>query len=963
MNNNQLRHLRRGMEILRRQGLTAFMNKVKVKLAERRASFVVPGDDIRLSFKELDGEDCPALENPPEKFLAVQLHLYYEDLLDEFVRYLSNIPIPFDLFISIRDRGSENVVHQKDITEKCRTIPHLRQLRIRPTENRGRDIAPMYVLFGRELEDYKYVLHLHSKKSLYTGKEQEDWRQFSVRTLIGSKENAARLIRLVEDHPEIGLVYPERYEGMAPEAYSWLSDEEKGRDFLESLGIPFSSGIFLYPAGSFFLVRNEAIRQIWNRHLTYSDFDSEAKQTDGTLAHVLERAVSKVSQYNGYHDAILSLTRREVHIDWDKQAFLPVFRRSRTNLKLDLMAYDVISFDIFDTLITRKLYQPVDLFWLMEEAEAGRQEGNRGSGAEHNSLSQRFDAAKRILAETESTSIFGKKTSIRQIYSTLRKSMHWSEEEMEYYLQEEINLERELLSPRRDMVNLWNALREEGKRLILVSDMYLPRDIIEDILSKNGISGYEALYISCEEGRRKDDGSLWEKVLSDYRGQNLAHVGDNLQSDWQELSDRHEKTCWIMNPRDEERIDGPSACETKINDPVMQSILKGLSCNLGAYNSPFALSMDGQFRFHDPYTFGWTVFGPLFYDFMTWIHETAKDTGIETLAFLAREGYIFRQIYQIIYGENALPSLYLLTSRRAVSVAAIRTEKDILEILRRDYDGSLRNLLISRLGYPKKKAEQFPDWQIHFREGAKDDDFWKVVEKIREIFPEVIAYAEEERAAYHSYLDRTLGSNIDPDKVLLIDIGYSGTIQYWMSRLLEKPVRGAYLAVFRENGKLPELHCRVHSMYGPRANSSANPDKMHETDRKERGDSFLREIENTQLFLESVLQAPYGQLICFHGEEPIYREEDKPSEGIQRLQDGILDYARSRGRLETLRYGEVDRVPGNIRKETREYMEETYQRYVRKPLAEDLASIFSVDDNYSQDTRLHLDPKTGKWVI
>ncbi|MDD5867399.1 MAG: rhamnan synthesis F family protein [Lachnospiraceae bacterium] len=963
MNKNQLRHLRRGMEILRRQGLTAFMNKVKVKLAERRASFVIPGDDIRLTFNELDGEACQALENPPEKFLAVQLHLYYEDLLDEFVRSLSNISIPFDLFISIQDRGSENAVHQQEITEKCRAIPHLNQLQIRPTENRGRDIAPMYVLFGRELEDYKYVLHLHSKKSLYTGKEQEDWRQFSVQTLIGDKETAARLIRLMETHPEIGLAYPERYEGMAPEAYSWLSDEEKGRNFLESLGIPFSSGVFLYPAGSFFLIRNEAIRQIWNRHLTYSDFDPEASQTDGTLAHVLERAVSKVCRYNGYHDAILSSGRREVHVDWDKQAFLPVFRRDRTNLKLDLMAYDVISFDIFDTLLTRELHHPVDLFWLMEKAEPGRREANRVSGAESNQLNHRFDAEKRILAEIEANHSFGAKTSIRQIYSILKESMHWSETEMEHYLQEEIDLERELLSPRRDMVDLWNQLRKKGKRLILVSDMYLPKDIIEDILSKNGIQGYEALYISCEEGLRKDDGSLWEKVLTDYQGMNLAHVGDNLQSDWQELSDRNEKTCWIMNPRDEERIDGQSACESKINDPIMQSIVKGLTCNLGAYNSPFALSTDGQFRFHDSYTFGWTAFGPLFYEFITWIHNKARENEVQMIAFLAREGYIFRQLYQIIFGDQALPSCYLLTSRRSVSVAAIRTEEDIMEILRRDYDGSLRNLLVSRLGYPQEKAEHFPDRQVHFKKGASDDDFSKTIEKIRAIFPEVISYAKEERTSYLGYLDQMFPSNVDRDKVLLVDIGYSGTIQYWMSRLLESPVAAAYLAVFQKNEKLAENHCPIASMYGPESPLTLRSEVDQETEQKENSGDFIKDIEETQLFLESVLQAPYGQLIRFRGRDPEYRKEAKPSEGIQDLQNGILDYARARGRLESLRYGSVDQVPKEILQQARKGMEEIYRKYIHQPLTEQLASIFSVDDNYSQDTCLHLDPKTGKWVI
>jgi predicted HAD superfamily hydrolase len=957
MDKNFSRHLQRGIQILRRQGLSAFINKVKVKLAERRASFVVPTDDVHLSYDELDREAKPLPADLPDHFLAIQLHLYYEDLLDEFAAALSNIPVRFDLYISIRDRGADNSKHQSEITEKCRTIPNLNQIFVRPTENRGRDIAPMYVLFGKELETYRYVLHLHSKKSLYTGKEQEDWRQFSVKTLIGSKEAAGRLLRLMENHPEIGLAYPERYEGMAAEAYGWLSDEKKGKEFLESLGIPFSGGIFLYPAGSFFLVRNAAIRQIWGRHLTYEDFDEEEGQTDGTLAHVLERAISKISRFNGFHDAILSDERKEVHIDRDKQAFLPVFRRNEENLELDLGAYDVISFDIFDTLLTRKLYHPADLFRLMEAREdqphSGKEAaGGQGQGSERkfNAASRKFSAKSRIHAEIEANEQYGAKASIQQIYSILQKEMGWSVEEREEYLQEEIALEMEILAPRRDMADLWNKLKKAGKSLVLVSDMYLPSDVIEKILLKNGISGYERLYISCKEGLRKDDGSLWEKVLSDYKGKNLAHMGDNMQSDWQALSDRREKTCWIMNPRDEEHVDGQSAGKVKFEDPAMKSILKGLACNLGAYNSPFALSIDGQFRFHDPYTFGWTVFGPLFYEFITWVHKTVKAEGIRTIAFLAREGYIFRQLFQIIYGDRALSSLYLLTSRRAVSVAAIRSEEDILEILRRDYDGSLRNLLISRLGYPESKAEKISDRQLHFREGASDDDFSKTIEKIREIFPEILAYAEEERREYVSYLDRSIPElKTDPGRVLLVDIGYSGTIQYWMSRLLNRPVQAAYLAVFQENQKLKEGDSKVYSMYGPEESSDPS--------------EFIHEIEGTQLFLESVLQAPFGQLIRFRDGEPVYREEAEPSSGIRSLQDGILDYARDRAGLEAVRFGSSDGLPEEIQSEDQRFMEENYRTFVHQPLTENLASIFSVDDNYSQDTCLHLDPKTGRWII
>ena len=36
------------------------------------------------------------------KTIGIHLHLYYEDLAQEFYEYLSNIPYVFDLYISIR---------------------------------------------------------------------------------------------------------------------------------------------------------------------------------------------------------------------------------------------------------------------------------------------------------------------------------------------------------------------------------------------------------------------------------------------------------------------------------------------------------------------------------------------------------------------------------------------------------------------------------------------------------------------------------------------------------------------------------------------------------------------------------------------------------------------------------------------------------------------------------------------
>ena len=923
-----LRHAKRGVEILKHQGPKAFVNKVKVKLAERKVVYVPSTDEKKYNFDEvelLSQRELAELNKNPKPILAVQLHLYYEDLLDEFVNSLSNIPVAFDLYVSVKT--SETDANIETIKAAFEKVENVRLVEVRPTENRGRDIAPVYVLFGKELREYKYVMHMHSKKSLYQGSEQMGWRQYSVNALIGSKEHALRMISLLEKNEDIGILYPERFEEMAPEAYGWLSNKKKGKAFMESIGVPYKSGIFLYPAGSFFIVRNDAIKQLWNQNLTYEDFDEEAGQTDGTLAHVLERVLGQVVSFNGFHHAIVAPARKEIFLDRDKFTFAPVFLRDEEKMFLDLSAYDIVSFDIFDTLITRTLLHPTDIFSYMQE---------RLSKTPMAKKCENF-FGDRILAEQRAMKERGADVKLKDIYAALQLDLKLTDEERDEILRLELDTEIKGLIPRRDMVRLYQRLLAEKKRIILVSDMYLTAEELEPVLSECGITGYERLYISCEEKLRKDGGALWEKVLADYVGCHIAHVGDNLHSDWQILSDRSEKTSWIMNPRQEEKIAGVSTLDNASHDlpESEKKLLHGLTVNAGLYNSPFRLCPAGNPEFKDAYSIGCTVFGPLMYEYLRWIHEhTPVDAK---LALLAREGYIFQKVYETMYGDEAKEHFYLLASRRSVSVASVRTKEDIYEICRRDYDGDIRNLLRSRLGASDELCKKFPEKYVHFKENAPDDEYDSVMKLIEPYTDEILSYAKKEREEYLSYF-KTLVPDEALDKTVFVDIGYAGTIQYYLSKLLEKPVCGGYMAVFNEHPKLKEAGCKVLSMY------------------KKAEDEFAKTLEDTQLFLESVLQAPYGQLLCFKDGKPVYKEEALPSEEIQSLQEGMLFYVKQRAAYEDLKKPQT--------KSSLSYMEKIYAHFLSGAyLGEEVAGIFSVEDTYSQDTTLFYDGKTRSWKI
>ena len=396
--------------------------------------------------------------------------------------------------------------------------------------------------------------------------------------------------------------------------------------------------------------------------------------------------------------------------------------------------------------------------------------------------------------------------------------------------------------------------------------------------------------------------------------------------------------------------------------------------NGGVFNSPFALYPVGTPEFRDAYTLGFTVFGPLMYEYLRWLHETTREDA--KLAFLAREGFIFQKVYEAMMGNHAKEHLYLLASRRSISVAAIRSKEDILEICRRDYDGDLRNLLRSRLGAPEEMIAKFPERYVHFKEGAVDDEYERTMKLLEPYFDQIIAYGAVERENYLKYFESQIPAK-DRERTVYVDIGYAGTIQYFLSKLLDSPVTGAYMAVFKEHPGLAARNCKVLAMY--RGEGAAGAGYGEGAGHGEgagygegaghgvgaghgagaghgEGAEFAATLEKTQLFLESVLQAPYGQLLHFTDYGPVYKEEALPGEQIEKLQEGIIDYARLRGH-----FSKRDKEDISAQ---RKYMERMYEHFLSGPyIGEDVGAMFTVEDTYSQDATLHYDGKSKKWKI
>lgn len=259
-------------------------------------------------------------------------------------------------------------------------------------------------------------------------------------------------------------------------------------------------------------------------------------------------------------------------------------------------------------------------------------------------------------------------------------------------------------------------------------------------------------------------------------------------------------------------------------------------------------------KINNEFDFGYCVFGPLIYEFVKWLDNETKD--YEQIWFLAREGWLLKTAYDIYTNNNK--SKYFLASRRATSMAAIHSKDDIKGVLNQYYEGSIKNLVYSRFGITIED-----DYCVKMPE-----DMENVIKKLD--VEDILNKAKSERDNYKKYMENF------SENCAVVDVGYSGTIQYYLSKMLNKKIDGYYICS-HFNNKPKKIGCKCESIYGV----------INLVDERE---NF---VFKNQLCVEAVLKAPFGQLLCFDKNGlPIYNDDLTYNESIEKIHNGICSYIK-----------------------------------------------------------------------
>lgn len=716
--------------------------------------------------------------------IVVAIHAFYVDVFEDLLPHLVRAIPSFDLLVSTdepaKQQALEAAADRAGLAGRCRVVL---------AENRGRNFGPLVTVLAPDILHYDVVLHVHTKKSLFSGAEQTRWRDEIYRALFANAACAAIARTLLEEDRTIGLVYPETSKHIVYWAHTWLANIGTGYGLLARLGLPYDGfdEYIDYPVGGMFWARVEALRPLLTAGLTPQDFPEEHGQTDGTLAHAIERVIPIVCRSQGYSAVSFDYDRGLVRFDSSSRNWPQYSARTQEQALLALEDADLVSFDLFDTLVSRPTRRPDAVLKLVEHRIATEEGRPIPLFTERRAAENRVRARKHHQGDVNLSETYAELAATGTIPDDVVARAH--------ALEKRIDLGA--LLPRPEVIAVLRAAHEGGKRIILMTDTYYEEADIRGILRAIGIADlFAALYVSNTVGARKDRGDLWRHVeeAEAVPRARWLHVGDNEHSDIQAACDRRIPYLHVAHPakilaqggfvRDEGDLARTWAADLVVGHAMLTL---GRNPFLDRAGPPY-LTL-GSAR-----AVGSVVFGPLMLLFLSWLIRQEAVGRVERLFFLAREGDFLVKIYRLMrerYGLRHLPEgRYFHVSRQVAIGAALGTGfRPDLVIGAGRYVGSLQGLLWNRASFTAPAHYSLDRLDVRLPADAA------VVERIMtDLRPEITAHGADLNARFRAYARQ---EGLDAGGLhAVVDVGYSATIQKMMQLALGQPLTGFYMTTF-----------------------------------------------------------------------------------------------------------------------------------------------------------------------
>ncbi len=515
-------------------------------------------------------------------------------------------------------------------------------------------------------------------------------------------------------------------------------------------------------------------------------------------------------------------------------------------IKKNIDDNDVVSFDIFDTLIFRNIHQPKDIFRILAKEVKAKY-----------GVDNFFDI--RVNSESRARlDVKNQEVNFEEIYTRISKQCTFPIEKVK---KRELEIEYEFISVNPFMKEAYDYARERNKRILYISDMYLPSDYVRTLLKKCGY-GDEKIFLSNEYRANKGKTDLYEIARKEYSidKNKWFHIGDNPISDYEKAVE------YGIHAFLYKKVSTYKEWTKALT--IGEAIIAGIQNNY-LYNG---MELDYWSEFGAKYV------STIYFGFTKWLYDLTKTEN--NVYFFARDGYAIKKIYDrfCALNKNRIFTKYLWCSRRVLQLPAMAEfssmEQAVKELtIRKKHDAviSLRNIL---------ENAQITDWESAesivkaFGFMSLDDE---VTEENHYLAQKMAAKLSDnmknnilnEKDKCLQYLKQE--KVMDWEYINVVDIGWRGSCQDALEQLTGKKVKGYYFGTIQEAKQ--EKFC---DMFGWCFDFGIPYD-------------FKDEIFNYAMMYEFLFSAPHGSVIGYKEENdgrvsPVLNEDEHFNSVVEAFQ-------------------------------------------------------------------------------
>jgi len=467
-----------------------------------------------------------------------------------------------------------------------------------------------------------------------------------------------------------------------------------------------------------------------------------------------------------------------------------------------LEQFDTVSFDVFDTLLVRRIHDP-DLVkppvaqYIADLATANGHELDWETAQDcrdRHETALRAHTAETFVDHEARYELFMRSMLEELFQGDTRANIDTLYQQVRHY---ELKIENAMLVPRAGFADWLATLHSQGKRVLVISDMYLSAAEIAELLKHAGLSQYiHEIISSADSFLCKASGKAYEMLAEKFElsPERWIHVGDHPISDGIRAIEAGLTHALVLQDPEERRR--KAIARHYWHYGIYRKFWVGRTLQqfmapMEAENQPCS----------DMYMAGYNFFGPLMGVFIQSIAEHCQKRNISKIFFLSREGWMFKQIWEkvtpYLYPGVALPEIeYLYVSRMALAGASCahkglsRKNADIvfLPAGNRDFRDVCRVFGLEVEAFTKhlqRHGLKVDTLLSHNYEGFEP----KQREKFHSLLQDATFQAEIKRQTrpHNDALQRYLEASgfFAHTDVALVDIGWLGTIQRYLYSSIE----------------------------------------------------------------------------------------------------------------------------------------------------------------------------------